>query len=223
MGQDLIIGMIVHDRATIVHQKNCRCDAGESFRYPFCMAETATKPWTVDDFLAWERQQEERYEWHDGLVRAMVGGTLDHNRIVNNLVAALRPKLRGTPRAVFSENVKVKVGLAITYPDLVMTCSPQDAKADMLNEPVVIIEVLSPSTELFDRGRKWTLYQHLPSLRQYVLVSQDSAHVETYTRRDGTWQYAALDGLATELALNAIDATVPLAWIFEEATAASSA
>jgi len=187
------------------------------------MAQAATKPWTVDDFLAWERQQEERYEWHDGMVRAMVGGTLDHNRIVNNLVAALRPKLRGTPCAVFSENVKVKVGLAITYSDLVNTCSPQDAKADMLNEPIVIIEVLSPSTELFDRGRKWSLYQTLASLRQYVLVSQDTAHVECYTRRDGTWQYAALDGLASELSLDAIRAAIPLAWIFEETSAANSA
>ncbi|MCK6454214.1 MAG: Uma2 family endonuclease [Alphaproteobacteria bacterium] len=186
------------------------------------MPQAATRPWTTEDFLAWERQQEERYEWHDGIVRAMVGGTLAHSRIVNNLVAALRPKLRGTRCAAYSENVKVRVGLAITYPDLAVTCSPQQLDSDLLSEPAIIAEVLSPSTELFDRGRKWTLYQGIASLRQYVLISRDSAHAESYTRRDGTWHYAALDGLAAGLALEAIDMTVPLSWVFEETGVANA-
>ena len=156
---------------------------------------------TIEDVLAWERSQSERYEYLDGLVRAMTGGTIAHNRIVQNLAAAFRTALRGTSCEEFTESVKVVTASVVTYPDVVVTCSPVDHAADVVPEPVLIAEVLSPGTHFWDRGGKWQAYQTIPTLSAYLLVAQNEPRVERYERGAGGWSYEVFDG---------IDATITL-------------
>ncbi|MCA9709293.1 MAG: Uma2 family endonuclease [Myxococcales bacterium] len=174
------------------------------------MAAAHPLPPSIDDFLVWEQRQEQRYELLDGLVVAMVGGTADHNTIVLNIAAALRAALRGGPCRVFAESMKVVTAQAVMYPDVLVTCSPVEPKADAVLTPCVVVEVLSRSTHEIDRGRKWLAYQQLETLQQYVLVSQDEARVEQYRRTNEGWSYRVLAGLEHEVSLPAGDPPVRL-------------
>jgi Uma2 family endonuclease len=177
---------------------------------------TPPAPWTVEDFLAWEREQEERYEFFDGLIRMMVGGTADHNRIAGRVFAALLAKLRGGPCSVFIEGMKVAGATATMYPDVVVTCSPVDATTDVLPGPVIVFEILSRSTQTFDRGQKWLAYQTILSLQQYVLISQDELRIDTYDRQGNSWIYRVLTGPDARLALAVGKIEVAMAEIYED-------
>jgi Uma2 family endonuclease len=177
---------------------------------------TPPAPWTVEDFLAWEREQEERYEFFDGLIRMMVGGTADHNRIAGRVFAALLAKLRGGPCSVFIEGMKVAGATATMYPDVAVTCSPVDATTDVLPEPVIVFEILSRSTQTFDRGQKWLAYQAILSLQQYVLISQDELRIDTYDRQGNSWIYRVLTGPDAQLALAVGKIELAMAEIYED-------
>ncbi len=179
------------------------------------MAHAAPKPWSVDEFLDWERTQEERYEYHDGLIRMMVGGTADHNTISGNIVATLRTRLRGGPCRAFMSAMKVQTDGAASYPDVVVTCAGVPPKGDVVPEPRVIVEVLSRSTESFDRGPKWDAYQRIPSLDQYVLVSQDRLRVEIYTRRERGWAFDVLAEPAEAIRFPALGVGMDLGEVYE--------
>jgi Uma2 family endonuclease len=174
------------------------------------------RPWTVDEFLEWERQQPERYEYVGGMIVMMVGGTSDHHTISGNVFAALRSALRGSGCRAYVEGMKVDAGEGAAYPDVVVTCSKVAPKQDVVAEPVIIVEVLSRSTETFDRGAKWLAYQTLPSLRQYVLVSQDEMKVEVFERDAQSWLYRLLDDPKAGLAFAVGGCTMTLAEIYEE-------
>ena len=175
---------------------------------------TPPTPWTLEEFLAWERDQSERYEFYSGFIRMMVGGTLDHNTIAGNIMATLRSRLRGGPCRAFME-CKVTSSSELMYPDVVITCSAVNAKSDVVPEPIVVFEVLSRSTESFDRGPKWLAYQSIPSLRQYVLVSQDELRVDVYDREEAGWSYRVLSGLSATLELAAGPVQLGTAEIYE--------
>jgi Uma2 family endonuclease len=179
------------------------------------MAHATPKPWSVEEFLAWERAQEERYEFVDGIVRLMVGGTADHNTITGNVFATLRARLRGGPCRAFMSDMKVQTDGAVMYPDVVVTCAGVPPKGDTVPEPRVVVEVLSRSTESFDRGSKWTAYQRVPSLDQYVLVSQDRLRVEVYTRRDRGWAFEVLTEPAEVVRFPSLSVEVTIAEIYE--------
>ena len=176
---------------------------------------------TLEEFLEWESFQDERYELLDGLVRAMTGGTADHNTIVLNLVANLRAATRGGECRVFAESMKIIVDGTVMYPDVVVTCSRVEPKADRVDQPVLIVEVLSRSTHEIDRGRKWLAYQQIESLRQFVLVSQDQARVEIYQRSaslaDG-WSYVVATGLSAAVTLEPGTSATLLADIYENSS-----
>jgi Uma2 family endonuclease len=174
------------------------------------------RPWTVDEFLEWERQQPERYEYVAGMILPMVGGTSDHHTISGNIFAVLRAALRGSGCRAYVEGMKVDAGAASSYPDVVVTCAPVAPKQDVVTEPVLVVEVLSRSTENFDRGAKWLAYQGLPSLRQYVLVSQDELKVEVFEREQGTWTYRALADPQTALTFAVGVCTMSLAEVYED-------
>jgi Uma2 family endonuclease len=175
------------------------------------------RPWTVDEFLEWERQQPERYEYVGGMIVMMVGGTLDHNVVIGNIYRRLREGLRGSPCRAYSEAVKVRASSATVYPDVVVSCGPQRGQDDVLDDAAVVVEVLSRSTQGFDRGAKWDAYQELPSLRQYVLVSQDQVRVQLYERTEGEdWRFRVLNDAADTLAFAVGDCTMTLAEIYEE-------
>jgi Uma2 family endonuclease len=179
------------------------------------------RPWTVDEFLEWERQQPERYEYVGGMIVMMVGGTSDHHTISLNTGARLRAALRGSGCRAYVEGMKVDAGEGASYPDVVVTCAPVAPKQDVVLEPVVIVEVLSRSTE--SCGAKWLAYQRMPSLRQYVLVSQDEIKVEVFERAQGTWTYGVLDNPQAELAFAVGGCTMSLAEVYEETSLDSAA
>jgi Uma2 family endonuclease len=184
---------------------------------------TPPEPWTVEEFLAWEREQEERYEYAGGVIRMMVGGTLDHNTIAGNVFSGLRSRLRGGPCRVFVEAVKVVSRTASMYPDVVVTCAPGSGRSDVVPEPEVVVEVLSRSTQGFDRGPKLDAYQQIPSLKQYVLIAQEEIRVSVYERDDGGWRYRTIQATDAGLAFAVGGTAMTLAEIYEGSTAAGAA
>lgn len=149
------------------------------------MAKAMPRPWTVDDFLAFEAQESERYEFVDGVIVMMTGGSIAHSVIKLNFGAELRAALRGGPCRAYLDDVKVVAGNAVMYPDVVVSCVPQNPGDDRVDQPSVVIEVLSPSTETHDRVRKWRNYQTVTSLEHFVLVAQEERRVEVFTRTSG--------------------------------------
>ncbi len=144
-----------------------------------------------EDYLAWEPTQELRYEYIDGEVFAMTGGSKPHNRISLNLATALDSYLQGKGCEVYIADVKVQVSAngPYHYPDVVVTCDPRDQdSAQVVHHPCLIIEVLSPSTESYDRGGKFARYRKLESLQEYVLVQSETIGVEVFRRNEaGLW------------------------------------
>ncbi len=174
-----------------------------------------------DEYLALEREGDTKHEYHGGQIVAMVGASKKHNGIVSSTLSHLYMQLRGGPCRPYANDFRVRVSAAslYTYPDIVVVCGEHqmaDDHADTLLNPAVIIEVLSPSTEGYDRGRKFRHYQTIPSLREYVLIAQDAPLIEHFARQaDGRWLYAAADGLDTTLALPTIGGTLALADVYE--------
>lgn len=153
----------------------------------------AQKLWTAEEYLAGERSSPERHEFFDGAIFAMAGASFEHNKIVGNLVGELRSALRHRPCDVTPSDLRVKVpatGL-YTYPDVTVLCGDpvfEDETRDTLLNPTVLFEVLSESTEGYDRGKKFRNYRSIATFREYVLVAQDTVSVERYTRgEDGVW------------------------------------
>jgi Uma2 family endonuclease len=153
----------------------------------------AKKRWTPEEYLAWERLQPTKHEFFGGEVFDMAGATFEHNQIVANVIAELRGALRQKPGRVCASDLRVKIpatGL-YTYPDASVVCGRpvfEDDTLDTLLNPLVVVEVLSGSTEDYDRGTKFTNYRTIASLRDYVLISTDKVLVEYHTRRDdGSW------------------------------------
>ena len=144
------------------------------------------------EFLAWDESQQIKHEFVHGEVFAMAGGEDRNVTVAGNLYIALRPHLRGSPCRVYGSDVKLRVEAAdcYFYPDLMVTCSALDA-ADRLikREPVLVVEVLSPSTAAYDRGGKFAAYRQLPSLAEYLLVDVDAQRCDLFRKRpeDGLW------------------------------------
>jgi Uma2 family endonuclease len=151
------------------------------------------KRWTPEEYLAWERLQPEKHEFHDGEVFDMAGASFEHNGIVANVITELNVALRQRPCRVSASDLRIKIpatGL-YTYPDASVVCGRpefEDSKLDTLLNPLVLVEVLSPTTEDYDRGTKFTNYRGIASFRDYVLVSTDKVLVEYHARQeDGSW------------------------------------
>jgi len=163
------------------------------------MSTGALKRMSWSEYLQRERQAETKSEFYDGEVFAMAGATRRHNIIAGNLVRRLSEALDAHPCEVYPGDMRVRCpdGLG-TYPDVSVGCDPlfHDKTQDTLLNPVVIVEVLSPSTEAYDRGRKFQGYRGIPSLREYLLVSQDRCLIEHYVRQsefDG-WLLTSVSG-----------------------------
>lgn len=154
------------------------------------MAEPLPKPWTLTDYLAWESQQPERYEFVGGVLRAMVGGTLNHNTVARNIARELDGLLRPKGCRVFASDVKVvsfDTGQG-AYPDVVATCAPQRGGDTEVTDPALVVEVLSRSTADYDRGSKLELYKAMPTLRYILLVAQDVRLADLYRRTRDGWE-----------------------------------
>lgn len=195
------------------------------------MVAPRSKPYfTVDQYLAIERAAEERHIYLDGEIHAMAGESDAHGVISVNIVIALGMQLKGTPCQARTKDTKVRSGPTVmpgpssrglfSYPDVLVICGKpefHDAVTDVVLNPAAIVEILSPSTEAFDRGEKFIRYQtYNPTLREYVLVSQDRPQVEVFTRQsDGSWSYHRTVGLEATAALSSIPCTLQLADVYD--------
>lgn len=177
-------------------------------------------PFGPDDYLAWEQEQSGRNEYVDGEVFAVSGASDAHGTTAGNLFAALHGQLRGKPCRPFIADMKVHVDAANSffYPDILVTCDPRDRTPDashVKRHPVLIVEVLSPTTEAYDRGNKFAAYRTLASLQEYVLVSTEQRRVEVF-RRDDTGHWVLYPFAADEeMELASVDFRCAVADVFE--------
>jgi Uma2 family endonuclease len=173
------------------------------------------KPMSLAEFLAWEERQPLRYEF-DGIGPvAMTGGTFGHSAIQRNLAFSLTARLRGKPCQFHGSDLKFQVAQGhIRYPDGMVVCSRVDRAATVVHDPVVVFEVLSPSTTRNDRLVKAREYQATPSVRRYVMLEQDSVGAVAYARAGEGWTHEILveDSM---LALPEIGVELPLAELYE--------
>lgn len=183
---------------------------------------TATKQAhiSVEEYFALEEKEAEiRHEYYDGEVITMTGTSKPHNIIVLNLALALRQRLKGGSCRVFMENVRLEVegGRLYTYPDVMVTCDERDRADDYnVRYPVLVVEVLSDSTEALDRGKKASQYRKLPTLQEYVLVSQSECGVELFSRSQApSWTLTELSAPESVLNLSCLNLQIPLSEIYE--------
>ncbi|BAY22963.1 hypothetical protein NIES2100_27270 [Calothrix sp. NIES-2100] len=175
---------------------------------------------TVEEYLKAEESSDIRHEYVDGEIFAMAGASEEHNLIATNIIALLRPHLRGTPCRAFVSDMKVKVKAQkadiFYYPDILVTCDLNDSERYFKTRPTLIVEVLSNSTKTIDKREKRLNYQSIESLQEYVLVSQEEIKVEVY-RKDaqGNWSLTIL-GKDDELRLDSIGLTLTMADIYED-------
>jgi Uma2 family endonuclease len=173
-----------------------------------------------DAYLAIERRSEEKHEYHRGEMFAMGGASRQHTLIVGNIAGELRERLRGRPCETYMLDMRVLVrptGL-FTYPDVTVVCGEPrflDGVFDTLTNPTVIVEVLSPSTEAYDRGRKFDHYREIASLREYVLVAQDRMSISLYRREGDLWTLRHASDAGGVVTLEAIGCELPLAQVYE--------
>jgi Uma2 family endonuclease len=179
-----------------------------------------------DQYLELERGTELRHEYLDGLVYAMAGESPDHSTICFNLAGIIASQIKDRACRGFSPNMKVRAGAGglYAYPDLMIVCGEpkfHDERGDVLLNPSVIFEVLSPSTEKYDRGEKSIRYRsHIDSLQDYVLVSQDRMRIEHYHREEDEWRLTETTGGNSLLTLNSIECNLSLADVYRNTKAA---
>jgi Uma2 family endonuclease len=177
---------------------------------------------TLEEYLSREHVAEYKSEFYQGEIFAMTGGSPTHNLISVNIASRLRTELRGSGCRPFNSDQRIRIqanGLS-TYPDVTVVCGDlqlDDKDEDAITNPVVIFEVLSKSTERYDRGKKFDLYRQLESLREYVLVSQTEAQVERFVRQDdGDWLLTVLKGPEAVLKFASLDVSLTLSDIYED-------
>jgi Uma2 family endonuclease len=171
---------------------------------------------TPEEYLALERKSEIKHEYFAGEMFAMVGASKRHNLIAANIIRILGNQLLERPCNVYPSDMRVKVSATgkYAYPDIVVACEEEkfdDAQNDTLLNPVIIIEVLSESTEAYDRGKKFEHYQYVESLTEYILVAQDPYRIEQYVRQgDKEWRYFEYHNAEDVMKLEAIGCELTL-------------
>jgi Uma2 family endonuclease len=179
------------------------------------------KPYyTPAEYLDLERTAEYKSEYLAGEIYALAGASEQHNTLTLNIAAELRAQFRGGPCRVYASDLRIKVAASrlYTYSDVVAACGElrfEDGHRDTLLNPTVIFEVLSPSTEAYDRGKKFAHYRRLESLMEYVLVAQDEVYVEHYTRQGSDWLLQEARDLGDTVRLPSVAAALTMAAIYE--------
>lgn len=177
---------------------------------------------TPDEYLHRERLAEFRSEYFRGEMFAMASASANHNLIVGNCVQTLGQQLKKKPCRVYPSDLKLRIeatGLH-TYPDLSVVCGEPQLDSDVgdvLLNPVVLVEVLSESTEAYDRGKKFEHYRTIPSLKHYVLIAQDRHSIDCFSHRpDGSWNLTSCQGVDGHLELDAIDSQLAAAEVYDK-------
>jgi Uma2 family endonuclease len=176
---------------------------------------------TPEQYLAIERKADFKSEYDAGFITAMAGTSEEHNLIAGNLHAEVRTQLKGRPCVVYISDMRLCVSPSglYTYPDVMAVCGEReflDAEVDTLLNAAMVAEVLSPTTESYDLGRKFRHYQQLTSLKEYVLVAQDEVRVERFTRQGDDWLLSVFTSLDDTLRLESIGCEVSLREIYDK-------
>lgn len=184
------------------------------------MATAALTYYTPEEYLALERHAEFKSEYIDGRIVAMTGASAPHNLIAGSVHAELRARFRGRACRAFISDMRVQIGdgRRYTYPDVVAVCGEpkfQDGALDTLMNPALIVEVLSPTTEAYDRGEKFQHYRSIETLQEYVLILQDRPLVERFVRHGEFWHLGTVTSLDASLELTSVGCTIPLRDIYE--------
>lgn len=173
---------------------------------------------TWEEYLAFEEQSLYRHEYINGTVYSMSGASLAHNRIAQQLVVALRPHLRGGPCEPFFLDAKLEIRTAsdriMYYPDVMVSCRPEDRTDQVVRNPKLVVEILSKSTQHIDRREKAMTYQRVPAIEEYVLIAQNQPRVIVH-RRAGSWQPMIYTSTDARLELRSIELQISLAQIYE--------
>jgi Uma2 family endonuclease len=176
---------------------------------------------TLEEYIEFDKNSEERWEYFDGVVVSMSGGTLAHNQISVNLLSGMRTDALAKGCQVLPADMRIKVPKALPYryADIVVVCGPPMIEKvqglDVLVNPSLIIEILSESTEAYNRGQKFVSYQSIDSFREYLLVAQDRPYITHYVRQaDGSWLRTDIEGLDNEIELVTISCKMPLREIY---------
>lgn len=190
--------------------------------YPAAVATQPIHRLTPEEYLEIDRKAETRSEYLDGQMFAMSGASFRHAVIAANVQGGLRRRLASRCRVIGSD-LRLHVGPTglYTYPDVAVVCGRArlvpDQHNDTLLNPILLIEVLSPSTSNYDRGGKFAHYRQIESLREYLVVAQDRPHVERHVKQpSGEWLLTEIDGVEATVALHSVDAQLPLAEIYDD-------
>jgi Uma2 family endonuclease len=177
------------------------------------------RSFTPEEYFAWEEEQLEKHELIDGFVYAMSGGTRNHSDIAGNFLSIIKPHLRGSGCKTYNSDCRVNIlnTSNYTYPDLSVTCDDRDRENEMsISYPCLIVEVLSNSTEAYDRGKKFEKYRRNPNLVDYVLVSSDEIAIDIYHKNAaGEWIILSFRS-GDRLELKSIGLSLPIEQFYEE-------
>jgi Uma2 family endonuclease len=177
---------------------------------------------TPEQYLAFDRDSYVKHEYIDGEIYAMAGASSTHNLIAASLIREISSQLKGKPCSTFASDQRLRTGRKYRYfyPDVTVVCGEPDIvddnHQDTLLNPTAIFEVLSPTTEAFDRGKKFAFYEAIDTFTNYILVSQDQPRIEHFIRQeDKTWQRIVVEGLAATLPIDALDIRLALAEVYD--------
>lgn len=174
---------------------------------------------SIEEYLEGEEVSEIRYEYIDGEVYAMAGVSQSHSRITGNIFTALSNHLRDSQCEPYSENIKVRTDAAFYYPDILVTCEGEFNNKYFSEEPILIVEVISPSTERIDRHEKLHAYLDMPSVLEYVIVEQEKIEVEIHRRQpDENWITYFYTHTDTEFTLESVNLTLQLSEVYRRVT-----
>lgn len=186
----------------------------------------AKRRYTVAEYLELERASDVRHEFHDGEILAMAGGSVKHSRIASNTLIAVGGALRGKPCQPHGSDLKVSIRAEdrFVYPDITIICGepkldPRASQGEAITNPKVVVEVLSPTTERYDRTKKFEYYRSLDSLEEYVLVSSEEPRIESFFRQaDGTWAFQSWTGVEAQVKLRAVPITLAASEVYAGVT-----
>lgn len=188
--------------------------------------------YTEDQYLAFEQRAEGRWEFVPtdpvglpgprlGIIRAMSGGTIDHSAVASNFITALSNALRAKGNRmcrVFTSDLKIHTADGLnTFPDVSVVCgkpASHKGRRDLVTNPILLSEVLSPSMEYYDRGDKWLHYQSIPNLQHYLLIAADLQRIELYTREETGWRFQIFSNSEDTITLSSLEITIPLADVY---------
>ena len=175
---------------------------------------------TLEEYEVWEREQTERHEYWGGEVFSQAGGTRAHSLIGANILGEVSQILKGNPCQAHGSDMRVDIEAAgyQAYPDVSVVCPPVEGKStDVISNPVLVVEVLSPSTADFDRGTKFGHYRKIPSLKEYMVLWQDQPRAEQHVRtEDGLWLLREIVGVDQSIQLASIGAAIAMADIYDK-------